>query len=76
MSAVVCEASKLSSLIQHCDKCPSLRVIITMAEEVKDEERAAATKCGLRIHSMQEVKVGQCGRGLCGRGFQYITYLY
>ena len=57
MSIVVCEASKLLTLTKHSQKCPSLRIIVTMADSVGEEEREVATKTGVRIYTMAEVKV-------------------
>jgi long-chain acyl-CoA synthetase len=56
MSVVVCEASKLLPLIKHSGNCPSLRLIITMANSISSEERDAAQQAGLVLHTMSDVK--------------------
>lgn len=57
MPVVVCEAPKLLSLIKHSSNCPSLRLIITMANSISSEERDAAQQAGLILHTMSDVKV-------------------
>ena len=57
MSVVVCEASKLLPLIKHSGNCPSLRLIVTMANSISSEERDAAQQAGLVLHTMADVKV-------------------
>ena len=57
MSVVVCEGQKLLSLIRHSSDCPSLRTIISMGHSISSEEREAATKAGVRLYTLTEVKV-------------------
>ena len=57
MTVVVCEAAKTLPLARQSGDCPSLRIIITMADSVTEEENAAALKAGVRVYTMAEVKV-------------------
>ena len=61
MPVVVCEQSKLLTLIKHSTNCPSLRTIITMADTITEEEKEAASEAGITVFTMAEIKV--CGYG-------------
>ena len=60
MTLLVCEPSKIESLVQNCTKFPSLTTIIKMKEDVTEQEKGLAAESGLKIVSMEEVKVSEC----------------
>ncbi|XP_031548875.1 long-chain-fatty-acid--CoA ligase 1-like [Actinia tenebrosa] len=49
MTTVVCDPVKIPLLLERCDKCPTLKNIVKLKGEIKDEDREKAEKCGIKI---------------------------
>ncbi|CAI8013955.1 Long-chain-fatty-acid--CoA ligase 5 [Geodia barretti] len=58
MSVVLCNSSKLATLSQHAEQCPSLKTVVTIgAEPAGEEEREKIERSGLKLFSMKDVEV-------------------
>ena len=56
ISVVVCDASKLSILLEKADQCPKLKHVVKIGD-VSEEDVQNAGKFGITIKSFKEVEV-------------------
>ena len=56
ISVVVCDASKLSILLEKADQCPKFKYIVKIGD-VSEEDVQNAGKFGLTIKSFKDVEV-------------------
>ena len=56
ISVVVCDASKLSILLEKADQCPNLKHIVKIGD-VSEEDVQNAGKFGITIKSFKDVEV-------------------
>lgn len=57
MTTVVCDEGKLKVLLEEAEKCPKLKNVVKIGDEVTDEEKAAGDKIGVKIISFKELEV-------------------
>ena len=70
MSVVLCNSSKLATLSQHAEQCPSLKTVVTIgAEPAGEEEREKIERSGLKLFSMKDVEVYTLVGNFWGRNF-------
>lgn len=56
MTTVVCDEGKLKVLLEEAEKCPKLKNVVKIGDEVTDEEKAAGDKIGVKIISFKELE--------------------
>lgn len=56
MTTVVCDESKIKSLLEQCSKCPKLKNVVKIGAPVTDEEKAAGEKAGVKIICFKELE--------------------
>ena len=59
MTTVVCDESKINSLLAQCDKCSKLKNIVKIGPPATDEEKAAAEKVGVKVICFKDLEVSQ-----------------
>ena len=59
MTTVVCDPAKIPLLLARCDNCPTLKNIVKLKGEMKDEDRTKAEECGIKIIEFEDLEVCQ-----------------
>jgi hypothetical protein len=57
MTTVVCDPVKIPLLLERCKNCPTLKNIIKLKGEIKDEDREKADECGIKIIEFDDLEV-------------------
>ncbi|KXJ20511.1 Long-chain-fatty-acid--CoA ligase 5 [Exaiptasia diaphana] len=56
MNTVVCDPVKIPLLLERIDKCPTLKRIIKLDGDVKEEDMKKAEDCGIKIVDFVDVE--------------------
>lgn len=59
MTTVVCDEGKLKVLLEEAEKCPKLKNVVKIGDEVTDEEKAAGDKVGVKIITFKDLEVNR-----------------
>ena len=57
ISLVVCQANKLSLLLEQAKSAPILKTVIIIGSSISQEEQQLATETGITLYSFDDVMV-------------------
>ena len=58
MVTVVCDAAKISLLLDKADQCATLKTVVKIGSPVTEEEKSRGEKLNIRIINFTELEVG------------------